>query len=327
MVMVQAPELNQGRLHKNSLEGWGNAVNNVHTHLSFQDDSERDFSGVMATSAFGELRACRFTSTALTASRTKRDVSLGTEGTTIMLWQFRGTSIARQASNEAVLSPGTVAFLDLDTPYEVRCSEGYGQMVIHMPSEAFLGKLQALGIRRDHRGMSLPANPQAMPWLAFLGAAFSQAQVSSDGLMNTMYTPALEAIASIAGLAVGARIDESNASLLVSAAERIIRERYWDSEFTADALARELCVSRRTLFRAFDETQQSFSQILQEVRLSTAAKSLAHPAMSLTLEGVGRTVGYSSASTFYARFREKFGVSPGAYRRRLTTVGTVSKRS
>lgn len=323
MVMVQAPKLNQGRLHRNSLEGWGSAVNNVHTHLSFRDDSEREFSGVMATSAFGELRACRFTSTALTATRTKKDVSRGTEGTTIMLWQFRGTSIARQASREAVLSPGSVAFLDLDTPYEVRCSEGYGQIVIHMPSEAFLGKIQALGIRGDHRGTSLPANPQSMPWLAFLGAAFNQAQVASDGLMNAMNTPALEAIASIAGLAIGARLDVSNASLIVGAAERIIRERYWDPEFTADALSRELCVSRRTLFRAFDETQQSFSQMLQEVRLSAAAKSLQHPAMSLTLEGLGRTVGYSSASTFYTRFREKFGVSPGTYRRRATGAGTL----
>ncbi|NQD42249.1 AraC family transcriptional regulator [Glutamicibacter halophytocola] len=323
MVVVSAPQLSEGKLHKSSLTGWGDAVNDVHTQLSFKDDSNGDFSGVMSTSSFGEFRACSFSSTALTAYRTKRDVARGTEGTTIMLWQFRGTSVARQMSNEVVLSPGSIAFLDLDTPYEVQCGEGYGQLVVHLPTADFLDRVRGFGIRQDHRGMSLPEDPRAMPWLALLGTSFAQAQITAPGTMDGMYWPAVEAVAALAGLAVGASQEQSSAIVLASAAREIMKKRYWEADFTAEELAREMCVSRRTLFRAFDESQESFSEILKEIRLSAAARSLQQPALSLTLEGVGRMVGFASASTFYTRFREKFGVSPGAYRRQFSTGGTA----
>ncbi|WP_246184141.1 GlxA family transcriptional regulator [Pandoraea anhela] len=83
-------------------------------------------------------------------------------------------------------------------------------------------------------------------------------------------------------------------------------------------LAAELNVSERTLIRRFkaalDQTPLSY---LQSLRLD-AARSLLE-AGDLTVEGVAQRVGYADTSSFSRLFREKIGLSPGAYRMRFRT--------
>lgn len=316
------PALSRGQVSKGSIEAWNAAVDDVHTKLQFRNDSGRRFSGSLSTAALGELTACSFRGTALTASRMNHDIARSAEGTTIMIWQFRGRSRGRQGGKEADLLPGSIVFLDLDTPYEVNCSDDFGELVIHIPTEALEQRLFAHGVRKDFRGSSLAECPQAVPWMCFLGSAFAQAQEAEPSEVDPLYGPALEALASLAALSIRRENFETNAELICRSAVQTVSAEYWRADFTADDLARSLHVSRRTLFRSLDEGGTSFSLLLHEARLSAAAALLGRSALNLTIEAIGHTVGYQSASTFYTRFREKFGASPGDYRQRILVNGT-----
>jgi AraC-like DNA-binding protein len=81
-----------------------------------------------------------------------------------------------------------------------------------------------------------------------------------------------------------------------------------------DALAGALAVSRSTLYRRIETlTGHSPMDALWEYRLDQAAQWLVETDANVSEIAYG--VGFKSVPHFCARFRERFGESPSAYRR------------
>ncbi|VWC79838.1 GlxA family transcriptional regulator [Burkholderia contaminans] len=82
------------------------------------------------------------------------------------------------------------------------------------------------------------------------------------------------------------------------------------------AMAQDLGVSERTIIRRFQATlNQSPLRYLQSLRIEAARALL--EAGDLSLERITAQVGYSDTSSFCRLFKEKVGLSPGAYRDRF----------
>lgn len=87
-------------------------------------------------------------------------------------------------------------------------------------------------------------------------------------------------------------------------------------------MARELGVSERTLIRRFQAAlDQAPLSYLQSLRIEAARGLL--EAGDLNVEKIADQVGYSDTSSFSRLFREKIGVSPGAYRSRFRRTKTT----
>ena len=88
------------------------------------------------------------------------------------------------------------------------------------------------------------------------------------------------------------------------------------SRMSVDALAKRACMSTRHFSREFKErfgaTPKTF---VEEVRLAEASNRLG--ARRMTIEAVGRSVGYHSDDVFRRAFERRFGVSPKEYRQRF----------
>ena len=87
-------------------------------------------------------------------------------------------------------------------------------------------------------------------------------------------------------------------------------------ELRISELAEALAISDRTLIRRFraalDQTPLAY---LQDLRLE-AARALLETG-DLSVEVIGGQVGYNDTSSFSRLFRQRIGMSPGAYRRRF----------
>jgi transcriptional regulator GlxA family with amidase domain len=84
-------------------------------------------------------------------------------------------------------------------------------------------------------------------------------------------------------------------------------------------LAVELSVSERTLIRRFNEVlEQSPLTYLQHLRLDAARALL--EAGDLGVEQIAVQVGYNDTSSFSRLFRQRMGLSPGAYRSRFQST-------
>ncbi|WP_442349500.1 helix-turn-helix domain-containing protein [Gordonia sp. (in: high G+C Gram-positive bacteria)] len=106
------------------------------------------------------------------------------------------------------------------------------------------------------------------------------------------------------------------------AALDLIARRHRDAGFTPDAIAAELHLSRRQLYRLFEDADQSLATTIADARVQTACEILvANP--WLPVGNVAAASGFRSVATFRNRFKARFGLGPVEYRQRIV-VGSVS---
>lgn len=123
-------------------------------------------------------------------------------------------------------------------------------------------------------------------------------------LTQTTQTPLLPLIA-----------DKSHNDALVHRAQQWLEEHMAETLRIAE-LADRLAVSERTLARRFQRVLgQSPLTYLQHLRIDTARALL--EAGDLSNERIAQYVGYSDISSFSRLFRERVGITPGAYRERF----------
>ena len=99
--------------------------------------------------------------------------------------------------------------------------------------------------------------------------------------------------------------------------ELIVR-RLPDGEPRRDEVARELCLSERTLQRRLGEESTSFHQLLDETRRELAEQYLRR--LQLSLGQAAYLLGFPEESSFHRACRRWFGLPPGQYRARIASA-------
>ena len=98
------------------------------------------------------------------------------------------------------------------------------------------------------------------------------------------------------------------------AREAIIR-RLPDGEPRRDAIARELCLSERTLQRRLEAEATSFAELLDDTRRELAEQYLSQ--LHLSLAQAAYLLGFVDQSSFFRACKRWFELSPGQYRNQL----------
>lgn len=96
---------------------------------------------------------------------------------------------------------------------------------------------------------------------------------------------------------------------------RVVAQRSSDMLLTPGLVARDCGVSLRTLHLLFEGTGQSFHEHVTQARLVRAHALLLDPAARhLGAAEIGYAAGFAEVSTFYRRFRQRYGMAPGELR-------------
>lgn len=100
----------------------------------------------------------------------------------------------------------------------------------------------------------------------------------------------------------------------LSSAIQAVEDHIDDESFDIDQLAQHLAMSRTSLNRKFRALiDQSSNHFIRGVRLERAADLLLKTDGTVAI--VADKTGFGSATYFIKIFREKFGMTPGAYRK------------
>jgi AraC-like DNA-binding protein len=168
--------------------------------------------------------------------------------------------------------------------------------------------------------------------LARATATFIRRFVCDAAVRGLPITPADErAVIGLVRAAIGHHTQdayqmENNTLFVLEAARDLIDERYAEPDFTADAIAETLQISRRHLYRHFADTGESPATMITSRRLAQARTLLALEE-PLGLDAVAHASGFSSAATLRNRFRAEFGMTPGAYRSTVSSGDNDAVRS
>lgn len=102
-------------------------------------------------------------------------------------------------------------------------------------------------------------------------------------------------------------------------AAQLIRQMLEDEDCSADAVATRFGIDRRTLNRRLAAEGETFSSVLQQVRIERVRQALAQPRYSVTeLAGVA---GFRNLSSFSRWFHQSFGCTPSAWRKQSARHG------
>ena len=91
-----------------------------------------------------------------------------------------------------------------------------------------------------------------------------------------------------------------------------------DEALCPEMIARDIGVSMRGLYRVFAKKGLVIAQYIKNRRLDICAETLRNPQSTLKLSALGYTWGFSNSSYFTTAFKQRFGVSPGEYRKRYS---------
>ncbi|WP_175000296.1 GlxA family transcriptional regulator [Burkholderia lata] len=113
--------------------------------------------------------------------------------------------------------------------------------------------------------------------------------------------------------------DKAHADSLVHRAQHWL-QKHMTKDVKMSEMAHDLGVSERTIIRRFQAAlNQPPLRYLQSLRIEAARGLL--EAGDLSLERITAQVGYSDTSSFCRLFKDKVGLSPGAYRDRFRPTG------
>jgi AraC-like DNA-binding protein len=101
---------------------------------------------------------------------------------------------------------------------------------------------------------------------------------------------------------------------MLIAAQALISRRYQSPDLTPDAIAHRLGCSRAHLYRVFARNDLTVSGYLREVRLRHARERLAAASPRDTIGDIAFRCGFEDSVHFTRLFRQRFSVTPGAFR-------------
>lgn len=227
-----------------------------------------------------------------------------------------GTFTYRGTAGSAMLHPGAFLLGNAAACYECGHEHGRGDRCIsfHVAPDYFaeIAASMAGSARFRFPAPMLPASPGLLPWLVRIesGAAFADVQE-----VDEMAARLMEAVI---GTAAGrpptpVRVSRRDARRIGEAVNHI--EANASEALDLDTLAGIAIMSRYHFLRTFRHVVGlTPHQFLLGVRMRRAAVRLA--ASLAPVSAIAFDAGFGDLSTFNARFRATFGMTPTAFRRR-----------
>jgi AraC-like DNA-binding protein len=309
---------------------WRDAVCDAFVRLECRPDEQVPLRGRLEFGTLGELHVARVSSTPQTVQRTEQAVAQANDAFVLASVQLRGTTVVSQGGNEAVLTPGCIAFYDTARPYALRLPDAFDQVVLHLPRSQ-------LAARAPHvlGGMArrLPAaDPFAQAIVALAPRLMQAAAVGRPDLaertaavaqelmvlaLESLTLPAAPADALEDAPAPGATAANHAAvsDALVWRTRELIGQQLDDATLSPTKLAAQAHVSLRRLQEVFHDRGTTVSDCIWDLRLDCARQSLANPAHGRDSIGViAYRAGFQDVAHFSRRFRQRFGMSPSEFR-------------
>jgi AraC-like DNA-binding protein len=285
--------------------------------LTPQRRTRTPFQGAIARRQLGSLDVTDIVCEGHLVQRRDQDIGERPSDTYYVYLQRRGRAWFEQKGQRCVAEPGDIVIADPNIAFSTG-TDGPFDFRLWRIDRASLQPWLAphhgeLPMRRI--GRELPARALIASWLDAL--LRHHAGLSPDALAlacGTLSALVAEAAGPAASTREPARLARRRALL-----QRVMRDvelRCCDMALTPERVATEFGLSLRALHQLFELSDHSFHEFLTRTRLARAHALLRDPgSRHVGTAEIGFAVGFRETSTFYRRFRQQYGDTPGAVRK------------
>ncbi|MGL4724323.1 MAG: transcriptional regulator FeaR [Scandinavium sp.] len=271
---------------------------------------EGTFSGHLETGYTRSLKLSTVTSANVNLYRTTNEIKSYNDSWFYTVFQLEGQAIIEQNERQTVIQPGDITLVDASRPCSIVWQQPSRQISLLLPRSLVEQQL------RISEGHCVQRLEKSLPMVQ-MSHRLLQESMSNRELSGIESEAALEAIVCL--LRPVLQQQEQHPSRRERQFDKIVRliDDHIQSDFLRpEWLANETGMSVRSLYRMFADKGLVVAQYIKNRRLDLCAKALRSAADDEKLAGIGFNWGFTDHSHFSTAFRQRFGVSPGEYRKR-----------
>ena len=290
-------------------QAWLAKINQVCGHFAARP-LDGDFHGEIDTSYAGSLKLSTVTTRNVNLFRTRQEIRSGNDAWFYTVFQLAGQANIEQDDRQVRLETGDMTLIDASRPCSILWQQTSRQVSLLLPRQLLESQLRGSGISVATR----------------LDKSLPMVQLSQRLLHESMSSPQLSASESEAALDamvcllrpmlhqqdVAPSRREKQFQKIMALIDDAIQEEHLRPEWLAD----ETGMSVRSLYRLFADKGLVVAQYIKNRRLDLCAKALQSAPDDEKLAGIGYRWGFSDHSHFSTAFKQRFGISPGEYRKR-----------
>jgi AraC family transcriptional regulator, positive regulator of tynA and feaB len=245
----------------------------------------------------------RTSSVTINASASRGKVA-GLDGWCKLMWQIGGGARFEDAYGRFRLEKGALAILPMSSDYQLENEESSDQlMMVFNPAD----RKEWAQIAHDH--VRQPIEPSS---------AIAAAAAVVASMMRHATGQATDMLACDAALDLIFRTISHNQApceAYLRKAAALVAQRLPDGGYGPVELARDLGVSRRSLYEVFSRAGSTPATFIRQIRLEHAKQDIIQakgPPMSLLQ--IALRNGFADGSSFSRAFKDAFGLSPRSWR-------------
>ncbi|MBM1144065.1 helix-turn-helix domain-containing protein [Alcanivorax sp. ZXX171] len=291
---------------------WQNFVNCNFPWLEMSANKTQDFRADVQLCNFDHRAVAVIRSDSCQVRRTGFGARRAEEGLLKVMWQQNGRTAVEQDGRETLLHTGDVTICDTARPYQLAMEDHAQLAILMLPYEAIPG-----WERLSQRVCAHTLNDRTTARAA-LAAVMALLDQPGDGAGNA--SPVFQAVQMMlsALLHCATAPDKLSAATTLDVAHQHVLAHIDDPELSPDELAGALHVSRRALYRLFEEHQLTPGRFIRRVRLDAVREALAAPDNEhRSILEIALDYGFTDSASFSRAFKATFGVSPSEWRHNL----------
>ncbi|WP_434670875.1 transcriptional regulator FeaR [Klebsiella sp. B345] len=295
--------------HGQDYQRWLAKINQVCGHFAARP-LEGNFHGEIDASYAGNLKVSTVTACGVNLFRTRNEIKRSNDDWFYTVFQLAGQAAIEQDDRQVMLEAGDITLIDASRPCSIFWQQTSRQASLLLPRQLIEHQLRGSEI-------SIASRLQKSLPMVQLSQRLLQESMNSPELSDSESEAALEAIVCL--LRPMLHQQEVQPSRREKQFQRIIE--LIDASIQAEHLrpewlANETGMSLRSLYRLFADKGLVVAQYIKNRRLDLCARALRSAHDDEKLAGIGYNWGFSDHSHFSTAFKQRFGVSPGEYRKR-----------
>lgn len=227
----------------------------------------------------------------------------------LVLGLRQGHASFSSSSLAAELGQDEFVVVDLSTDFSLQGRGLHEIIVLHLPYFPASSRM-SMGSVLLRAGVDAIVMRDIMFQLAADGWSHARSLEEEHAIRATLETLLGAALASDAG-----KVLEAAGASMSDRAEEVIRANLASVRLTPDFVAQRLGISRRQLYRLYEDQQGGISQRIRKLRLECMARDLDNPLMDgIPVAELAHRWGLNDAANLSKVFRRQFGCSPREYR-------------
>lgn len=295
-----------------TFEQWEAAVAHAYVPLVVTPVEPGEFRARIVQSRFDDLDVSTVTASGQHISRIPRLTPEPDEPILFATVTTHGRGwLAQDGRVGAMADRGLMLYVS-SRPFTAHFEQSWGVVAVQVPLSQVVG---ASGVSSDRLPTAVRFPPEGAAGIVgrfFCGLAQLQHTAPEQAAVLARHGTGL--LASVVQLAAGdVPHAEPGQMLTKQQALAYIQRHYADPGLTVDRVATACAVSRRTLYRLFENGEDGLAAMLRRMRIERAL-ALIRTDPTRPLLSIARAAGFVSERQFYRAFKREMGMTPGEFR-------------